>query len=85
MDGIEERVLKIEERNRRVELDKEWETSLARKVLIAILTYIVITLFFLVTQNSSPFLNAIIPTLGFLLSTLSLNYAKKLWIQNRKV
>ena len=37
---IEERINRIEERNKRVELDKSWETSWTRKVCIMILTYI---------------------------------------------
>jgi len=32
---------KIKGRNRRVEADKAWETSLTRKILIAVLTYFV--------------------------------------------
>ena len=43
---LEERVEKIEERNKKVEADKSWETSLARKIIIAIMTYVTIVLFF---------------------------------------
>jgi hypothetical protein len=49
MADIEQIIIKIEEikkRNERVELDKAWETSWARKFLIAVLTYFVIVLFF---------------------------------------
>ena len=46
MDSIQKRLSAIEQRNERVELDKSWETSFARKVLIAVLTYLVIVLFF---------------------------------------
>lgn len=35
---LEERVIEITERNKRVELDKKWETSLTRKICIAVLT-----------------------------------------------
>jgi len=37
----------IKQRNARVEADKAWETSLFRKILVAVLTYIVIVLFLL--------------------------------------
>jgi len=81
---IEKEILEIKERNARVEMDKAWETSGARKVLITILTYIVIVLFFFFAQLPKPFINAIVPTLGFLLSTLSISYFKKLWLKHRK-
>ena len=68
-------------RNKKVEVDKAWETSFSRKLLIAIFTYIVIVLFFLVADLPKPFLNPIVPTLGFLLSTLSLPLFKKLWMR----
>ena len=35
----------IKERNKRVETDKAWEISKTRKIIIAIITYIFITLF----------------------------------------
>ena len=49
--NLEERVKKIEERNKKVELDKAWETSWTRKIGIIILTYvIVITYSFLIRK-----------------------------------
>ena len=42
MKDIEIEIKEIKERNKRVELDKKWETSLTRKICIAILTYIVV-------------------------------------------
>lgn len=73
----------IKARNVRVEQDKAWETSAARKILIAVLTYVVIVLFFLVAHLGNPFINAIVPTLGFLLSTLSVDVVKKWWVSRR--
>jgi hypothetical protein len=72
---------KIKQRNSKVEIDKEWETSYTRKIIIAILTYLVIVLFFIYANVANPFLNAIVPTLGFIVSTLSLPYFKKIWIE----
>ena len=40
MDTIEERLNKIEDRNRRVEFDKAWETSFVRILSISIITYL---------------------------------------------
>lgn len=70
----------IKKRNKKVEADKAWETSFSRKILIAILTYFVIVLFFFVANLSKPFINAIVPTLGFILSTLTVPIFKKFWI-----
>ncbi|HZX44290.1 MAG TPA: hypothetical protein VFF28_01265 [Candidatus Nanoarchaeia archaeon] len=83
MDKLEQRVISIEERNRKVELDKAWETSLSRKLIITALTYITIVLFFYAAALPNPFINSIVPTLGFAISTLSLPYFKKLWLKYR--
>lgn len=78
---LEQRVARIEARNRRVELDKAWETSLARKFLVAILTYLVVGIFMNAMSVNSPWLNAIIPSLGFILSTLTIPMVKNLWFK----
>lgn len=70
----------IKARNKKVEADKSWETSFSRKCLIAVLTYFVIVLFFYVANLAKPFVNAIVPTLGFILSTLTVPVFKKFWI-----
>lgn len=82
MNDFEKRIEEIEERNKKVELDKAWETSWTRKIIIAVLTYITIVLFFLVAQLPKPFINSIIPTAGFVLSTLSLPFFKKAWVKH---
>ena len=76
---LEKRVGDIEERNKRVELDKAWETSNTRKILLVIFTYLAIALYFKFILKADPWLNAIIPTAGFLLSTLTLPFFKTLW------
>ncbi|PIR03206.1 MAG: hypothetical protein COV60_01590 [Candidatus Magasanikbacteria bacterium CG11_big_fil_rev_8_21_14_0_20_43_7] len=81
IEELEKRIIDIENRNQRVEADKCWETSVVRRLCIAILTYIVIVLFFFTAQLQSPFVNAIVPTLGFLLSTLTVGVIKKWWIE----
>jgi hypothetical protein len=81
MSEIEKRLNAIEQRNKRVELDKAWETSFARKIIITLLTYITIVLFFLIAQLPKPFVNSIVPTAGFVLSTLSLPFFKRMWIK----
>lgn len=81
MKDFEKRLEAIEQRNKKVEIDKAWETSWSRKIIIAVLTYAVIVLFFYVAQLPKPFINSIVPTTGFVLSTLSLPFFKKLWIK----
>ncbi len=84
MKDLENRLKAIEERNKKVELDKAWETSWTRRIIILILTYLVIVLFFIIAQLPNPFVNSIVPTTGFVLSTLSLPFFKKIWLQNKK-
>ena len=81
MSDIEKRLNAIEQRNKRVELDKAWETSWTRKIIITLLTYVTIVLFFLIAQLPRPFINSIVPTAAFVLSTLLFPFFKKLWIK----
>lgn len=81
MENLEQEIQSIQQRNKKVETDKAWETSYFRKIIIAILTYLVIVLFFAMAGLTKPFVNAIVPTLGFILSTLSLTLFKKIWLK----
>ena len=80
----EQRIENIEDRNKRVELDKAWETSPARKVVILSLTYLVVVIFMYFSNIEKPFLNAIVPSLAFVLSTLTLPFIKKWWVKKNK-
>ncbi|MDD4989414.1 MAG: hypothetical protein PHV42_03240 [Candidatus Pacebacteria bacterium] len=84
LEQIKKDIQEIKERNARVEMDKAWETSLFRKILIAVLTYVVIVIFFTFANLPKPFVNAIVPTLGFLLSTLSISLFKQFWLKRNK-
>ena len=77
--NFEQEIKKIQERNKKVELDKAWETSKTRKVSIAVLTYFVMVLVMYSLDIASPLIGAIIPTLGFTLSTFSLDFIKEFW------
>ena len=79
MEELEQRIAKIEARNSAVELNKAWETSWTRKVLIAVFTYLAIALYFQFVVRIEPWLNAIVPTVGFLLSTLTMPFFRKIW------
>jgi hypothetical protein len=78
-EELEERILKIEKRNREVELNKSWEVSWTRKILVAIFTYLAIALYLKFVVRIDPWINAIVPTTGFLLSTLTLPFFKTFW------
>ena len=78
--NIEEEIKNIQNRNRRVELDKKWETSLTRILCIMILTYIIIVIYsYLIRNNNNIFLSSFVPVIGYLLSTLSLKLIRKIW------
>ena len=78
---LEKRIREIEERNKRVELDKKWETSFTRRISICILTYIVVLLFsYFVNKSNNIFLSSLVPVIGFTLSTLSVSLIRKIWL-----
>ena len=81
---LEKRIKDIENRNKRVEGDKAWETSTLRKLLIIVLTYIFALLYLRIADTTNPFLGAVVPTVGFLLSTQTLDIIKKKWLSRRK-
>ena len=77
---LKQEIEKIKERNKKVELDKKWETSLTRRVLIVILTYIVVVIYsFSINKINNIFLSSLVPVFGFVLSTMSLNGFRKIW------
>lgn len=76
---LETRIRKIEKRNKRVETDKAWETSWMRRLLLILFTYLAIGFYLNAIQIPNPWLNAIVPAGGFLLSTLTLPFFRKLW------
>lgn len=72
----------IKERNKRVEGDKAWEDSWTRKIIIAFLTYVVVSLFFTFANFPNPWISSIVPSIAFILSTLSLSIFKDFWMKN---
>lgn len=76
---LEKEVNLIKERNERVELDKAWETSAFRIVSIVVMTYIITAIVFYYIGVKNYLLSALIPTLGYYLSTQSLPFIKTWW------
>lgn len=78
--NIEQELENIKKRNKRVELDKSWETSWTRKFCIMILTYLIVVIYsYLIKQYDNILLSSLVPVIGFALSTLSLKYIRKVW------
>lgn len=84
MADIEKEIQKIIERNKKVEAEKAWETSVYRKVAIVLLTYLVVSFLLWFLSFDRPFLSAIIPCIGYILSTFSLGFLQKMYIKNYK-
>ena len=80
---IEQRLRTLESRNARVEADKAWETSFARRALLAIFTYISVGAYLQAIGVGNPWLNAIVPALAFMLQTLTLPFFKKTWLNRQ--
>lgn len=78
---LEKEINTIKERNKRVEIEKAWETSWTRKIMIALFTYAVIAILFIFLGTPNPLKNAVVPSVAFILSTLSGPIIKKMWLK----
>lgn len=85
-NNIEKEIELIKNRNKRVEQDKAWEVSWTRRICIAVLTYLIVVLYsFMIKEFSNIWLSSLVPVLGFILSTLSLKFIRKIWEKVKKV
>lgn len=82
--SIEERLAIIELRNKKVENDKAWETSWTRRLSIMAMTYAVVVIFLHYVVHVEPWINGLVPVIGFLLSTLSVSWLKSVWLKNHQ-
>lgn len=81
IDRLEKELEKIKWRNQKVEADKAWETSCSRKILVAIIIYTIVVIVMYLLKLENIFVSAWIPTAWFLLSTLTINIVKKMYIE----
>ena len=81
---IEQRIETIEARNRTVESNKAWENSLIRRVSIAMMTYIVVVIYHLIIGAKNVNIISAVPVIGFILSTLSLQYIRSIFNRKQK-
>ncbi len=82
LQELEIEVNLIKERNRKVEIDKKWETSFTRRGLLILFTYLAIGIYLNAINVANPWLNAIVPAVAFLLLTLTMPFFKKLRYQH---
>jgi hypothetical protein len=82
---IEQEINALKERNKRVETDKAWERSKVRIFSVAIITYIIAAGVMRVIGIESFWLNALIPSVGYILSTQSLPIIKKRWVNKYSI
>lgn len=79
-EELEKEIKLIKERNKRVELDKKWETSITRRICIMILTYVLVVIYsYIIKKTNNIFFSSLVPVIGFFLSTLSLKLIRKVW------
>ncbi len=76
---IQSRLEAIEQRNQTKDIDKAWERSWTRKLFIVAMTYLFASLYLFLIGAPKPYLNAIVPSAGFMLSHLSLKQIEDLW------
>jgi len=81
MQDLEQKIQKIEERNQLVETNKTWETSWTRRILLISFTYLAIGVYMWAIEIVRPWLNAIVPAVAFMLSTLTMPFFKKTWLK----
>ncbi len=82
-EELNDQIQKIIARNKKVELDKAWETYYFRKIAIVVVTYIFMCFVFYYLESEKFYIDALIPTFGFILSNLSLDFLKKYWLKRR--
>jgi len=80
LQRLAQEVEALKDRNRRVEAEKAWETSNFRIASIATVTYVVAAIVLYSIGVANFLLAAFVPTLGYILSTLSLPAIKKWWM-----
>lgn len=84
LDFLQKQVDALKRRNFEKDRGKEFESSYTRVIFLMIITYCTLCAYMaFVLKTGNPFLDAIVPTVGFNISTWSLPYIKELWIQGR--
>ncbi len=67
--------------NKERDKDKAFETSYTRMFTVMLFTYCVLLAYFRAMNIEHPELNAIVPALGFYMSTWSMSFVKWMWVK----
>lgn len=79
--NIEQEISHIQERNKKVEADKAWETSKTKRFIACIFIYTIAGIFLALIKAPDPWYNATIPPSAFIISTLTLPQIKNWWLK----
>ncbi len=79
--NLEKELKEIKSRNKKVEADKAWEISKTRRGIIAVFTYVAILIFLKMIDAPNAWLVALVPATAYVLSTLTLPFLKKWWVE----
>ncbi len=79
--NLEKEIAAIKARNLKVEADKAWETSKTRRGMIAAATYFIFVWFLWLIKAENYWLNALIPAGAYVISTLTLPFIRKWWVE----
>lgn len=83
--NTEKRLIEIEARNKRVEVNKAWEVSYTRRLFICLITYACGCIVFKYVVGAPEWqIGAIVPVMGYALSTLGLRWLRKVWERKLK-
>lgn len=78
LKNLEKEIENIKERNKKVELDKSWETSWTRKICIMILTYIVVIIYsYVIRKYNNILLSSLVPVIRIYIIYIILKIYKK--------
>ena len=83
LEDIRKELAEVRARNLRVEREKAWETSWARRLVIAGATWVGAWLWLLGLGAEHAALQALVPSGAYTLSTLSLPVLKRVWMRLR--
>lgn len=81
---LQQEIEAIKARNKRVGADKAWETSIARSMFIAFVTFGLAFLFVILIDEREPFWKALAGSIAYLASTTTYGILKKWWLKRQR-
>jgi hypothetical protein len=83
LESLQNEIDALKARNAKVEANKAWETSSLRIGTIVGITYFVAVLLMISLGTPQPFFAALMPTVGFFLSTQTLPVLQRWYLRKR--